>query len=138
MDGKLKIVFLEDHPIFQRGIRQLLNPFEERYHFECFDHPYNALRFLENAFDTKIKIHLIITDFTQKVPNGYHFASAVRRIEANFTNPVPILLISMLSLTDNPLLPKGLKEGKFTKYLPKNSDPDEISFAVNNLINKYN
>lgn len=96
MGERLKIVHLEDHRIYQRAVQRSADPENKKYLFQSFQDPRPALLYIENALKNRSKIDLIITNFTQVLSTGCHFASSVRNLESDYNIQIPILLISLL------------------------------------------
>ena len=127
---KRNIVFLEDHRLYQLGVRYFLLHSQKNYEIECFNHPDNAIAYVEDCFTSGKRLDLIITDFTQLVGNGYRFASTVKALQAKHGIHTPILLLSILEIEVRTEIYTGLMTEVFDMYLSKSSPIEEILTVV--------
>ena len=134
MKGKRRIVHLDDHKIFLTGAQMHIQRHVEGVFYSRFHDPESTLRYIYNCLEAYQKIDLIITDFTQKSNNGYHFAKEVRRMEAPYGFKIPIMLWSLCRST-NPEIVQGLKEETFNVFLPKDCEINEVIRSVHDLMN---
>ena len=127
---KTTIVFLEDHKVYQLGVRYFLQRTQRKYEIECFNHPDAALSFIEKSFTSGKRINLIITDFTQRAGNGYQFALTAKALQARHGIHTPILLLSILDIELRTEIYKGLMTEVFDMYLSKSSSIEEILTVI--------
>ena len=159
-----KIVYLDDHILYQSAVIKLTDPGRERYIYIPFQHPDNALRYIMNSIDINSPIDVIITDYNHMGLTGYEFALAIRNYEASHSNnsPIPIILLSFVDpahdFTDDEVIrmsekfpdngydyyknrqekykefQKAAGDGFFSAILGKNSESDVIITTIENLI----
>lgn len=128
MENKRKIVHLDDHRLFIKGVQDyIIQPnFPEVYYI-----PYNntdeAFYHITSSLINKDRIDLLITDLTHPGLDGYEFAEAIRGFQYTFGGiHIPILLLTFHSDKSSPLIEKGLSEKVFDKYLHKEVKSEEI------------
>jgi response regulator RpfG family c-di-GMP phosphodiesterase len=90
-----------------------------------------ALKYVSLCVINKKKLDLIITDINHPGLYGVDFANAVRLIEKDFKNKIPIIFITMVD--DKSVITK-IEKIPLTKHLTKTSPCEEIILAFNNLV----
>lgn len=158
-----KIVYLDDHTLYQNAVIKLTDPSHDRYIYIPFQHPDNALRYIINSIDINSPIDVIITDYNHLGLTGYEFAFEIRKYEATHSNnpSIPIILLSMVDpahdFTDEEVLrmsekfpdngydyyknrqqkykefQKAVEDGFFSAILGKNSQSDVIISTIESL-----
>lgn len=158
-----KIVYLDDHILYQSAVIKLTNPKHDRYIYIPFQHPDNALRYIINSIDTNSRIDLIMTDYNHLGLTGCEFAQEIRKYETVHSNnpPIPIILLSFVDpsheYTDEEVIrmaekfpdkgydyykdrqhkyrefQKAVENGLFSAMLGKNSDSDVIIATIESL-----
>ena len=95
-NGKLRIVHLDDHCIYQWGLMKTIDPDGSKIEFFQFQHSDPALSFIDVAFSKNYRIDCIITDFNHPGMNGFDFSLSVRSIESSYSyhKEIPIILLS--------------------------------------------
>jgi DNA-binding NarL/FixJ family response regulator len=125
------IIHLDDHDIFQDGLRNLLQKQMEIVSLKQFGHPIEAIEFIEACLETGNRPNLVITDYNHPGLNGYEFAKAIRKLEIDYGVYIPILLFSMMD--GEPVIQQGLEERVFNCALPKSAHTWELVEAIEDL-----
>ena len=133
MTKLLKFVHLDDHQLFQAGVRKCLNPETNNVFIQGFQYSDEAFLYVKKCLDLNQSVDLIITDLNHPGQNGYEFAKSIRRYECSFFIRIPILLLSMCSPKYSDLAQKGLDERLFDWNLTKNASREEIWEVVGRL-----
>jgi DNA-binding NarL/FixJ family response regulator len=133
MESRKRIVYLDDHPLFQNALFQRIDPEQKKYLLVKFRHADQAWLYIKNCLDEKVTIDLIITDFFHCGADGYEFARAVRIIEKAYHIRLPILIITMQS-SKLRLVEKGLQENFFDSYVNKSAMSFELDEAIEQLL----
>ena len=125
------IIHLDDHDIFQDGLRKCLQKQIDISSLKQFRHPIEAIEFIEACLETGNNPSLVITDYNHPGLNGYEFARAIRKLEIDYGVYIPILLFSMVS--NNKIVNQGLEERVFNYALPKSAHTWELIEAIEDL-----
>ena len=127
----INIFWLEDHKIFFDGASQcILKKFPNAI-FNNIQNGDEALQYLINYNYKSILIDLIITDHNHPGKKGIDFAKAIRQLEIDKINKIPILFITMV---DDRNFVKDIEDIHLAKHLTKTTSCEEIIFTINNII----
>lgn len=131
---KTNILHLNAHTLYQMGISKYLDPEERNINFLNYQHPQEALEFLEYIFKSGYTVDLIITEVRLPELSGFEFAKQLRSIESSLGRKViPILAISLYD-ESHPLIQEALHANYFNKYLTLNSESEKIQKAIDALL----
>ncbi len=128
----IELVHLDDHKIFQNGVKNTLNATGIKYLFTGFEHSDDALEHIENSFRIGRKTDVILTDFTHLGHDVFVFSLWAKTIAAHYSTHIPIILLTMHRPEYNNYIIQGIDEGIFDCYLSKASNSSEIAAAINN------
>ena len=126
----VNIFFLEDHRLSLLGVRYFLLHTQKNYEIECFNHPDNALVFIEDFFSSGKRIDLIITDFIQRAGNGYRFASTGEGFASQARTPYAHSACKHSGNYIRTEIYKGLMTEVVDRYLPRSTSIEEILTVV--------
>jgi response regulator RpfG family c-di-GMP phosphodiesterase len=129
----IKIVHLDDHKLFQAGLRKCLDPETNNLTIQAFQYSDDAFLCVKKSLDANEPVDLIITDLRHLGQNGYEFAKSIRRYECSFFIRIPILLLSMFPAKSSNLIQKGLDERLFDWTLTKSATCEDIWKVVERL-----
>jgi response regulator RpfG family c-di-GMP phosphodiesterase len=131
---RFNIVHVDDHKLFQAGVRKCLQPELNNIYLQSFQYSDDAFLCIKNSLDSTQPVDLIITDLCHMGQNGYEFAKSIRRYECTFFIRIPILLLTMHTPNSSELIQKGLDERIFDRHLAKNSSCEQIWTAMETLM----
>jgi DNA-binding NarL/FixJ family response regulator len=130
---KIRMVHLDDHTLFQKGLRICLLDLKEELILQQFQYSHHAFDAIRELILSRKILHLIITDFVHMGQHGYEFAKSVRELESASFLRIPILLLSLQSPTYNEYVVRGLRERVFDAYLPKCAPREQIHETISQL-----
>ncbi len=120
----IKIGIIDDHKLFRKSLEMLVNSFDN---FEVTISADNGREFLQQLKDTPVD--LILLDIQMPIMNGFETCQVLHR-----THPdIKILIVSQLTTKES--IHKIMELGA-SGYFTKNSDPDQLEFAMNSLNEK--
>jgi len=156
------ILHLDDHQLFLNGFQTAVTKISDNYRFIQFQHPDEALDYIETSFEIDNPVDIIITDFNHMGLNGYDFSCAVKNLEIKYKRhyKIPVLMVSMVvsyfhpgkeTITDfvirnkreelmnmhytNEWVVKGIEENTISALLGKNCVAEQIIELVDYLDN---
>lgn len=112
MNTNKEIWIIDDHALFNAGLKQLLESMVNNMAIRCFDHPAKA-----SVPDTGSVVSLIIMDFY--IP-GVDVLAWITQFHQCFANAPLIVISSSTSLTDK----QNCLDAGAAAYFPKHSPPD--------------
>jgi len=127
----LNILHLDDQILFAGGILNCILKKFPNVAIKNIQNGDEALKYVSSCIINKKKLDLIITDINHPGLNGVDFANAVRLIEKDFKNKIPIIFITMID--DKSVITK-IEKIHLTKHLIKTSPCEEINLAIHNLV----
>ena len=91
------ILHLDDHQLFLNGLQTAVTKISDNYRFIQFQHPDEALDYIETSFEIDNPVDIIITDYNHPGMKGYEFAVGVKVLELKYQRKykIPVLMISM-------------------------------------------
>ncbi|PRY89960.1 response regulator [Mongoliibacter ruber] len=114
----IKIALADDHKMFARGIKGLL---EEEEDFKVIALFHNGKDLVE--FVKKKSVDIIITDMNMPKMDGMNVISSIK----DFAPHAKIIVLSMYD--DQVIYDKAVKSGA-NAYVLKGSDPDELIYTI--------
>ena len=128
----LKILSLNDHPIFAKGVGNcILKKFHSSQIKYFTDGDQALLYILDNLYSEECP-DLIITDLMHPGLDGIAFSELVREKESKKSRKIPILFIDIHG--DKSIINRALSIPS-TKYLTSESSCETICLAVDSLLN---
>ena len=93
------ILHLDDHVMFQNGMQRAITDITDDYRIIHFQHPDEALDYIETSFEIDNPVDIIITDYNHPGMDGYVFAVAVKTLELKYQREykIPVLMISLVA-----------------------------------------
>jgi len=129
--GALKILHLDDHLLFSKGISNCIYKTFPSAIIKWIQDGDKALEYVSYCLANKGLLDLIITDINHPGVNGIDFSNAVRGMETNHKQKIPILFMTMM---DDISIIQKIEKIPFTIYLQKTDKCEKINSAINNLI----
>ena len=129
-----RIIHLEDHHLFARGLKACILPFFPLAVIINFRDGDEALYFIKNQLMDRVIIDLIITDIHHPGLKGDKFLQEVRLFEKkNNFNRIPALIVTM---EESPALMHltASKQSVADGYLSKATEPEDIINALENIL----
>ncbi len=126
----LKILYLDDHPIYVKGISNIILKKFPNSIIKNIQDGDKALEYVTNCLENNALLDLIITDISHPGLNGIDFSNAVRAMEIDYDHTIPILFITM---HDDKSEVQKIEKIPLAKYLSKCSWEEEINLAIHNL-----
>ena len=120
--GITKIILVEDHPIFRKGLVQLINNEKSMEVVGEAEDSVEALRIIKNE-----KPDLVIIDITLKDRNGIELIKDVRL-------RFPDMLIIVLSMHDEKIYAERALRAGARGYIMKQEAPETILEAINHVL----
>ncbi len=120
--GITKIILVEDHPIFRKGLAQLINNEKSMEVVGEAEDSVEALRIIKNE-----KPDLVIIDITLKDRNGIELIKDVRL-------RFPDMLIIVLSMHDEKIYAERALRAGARGYIMKQEAPETILEAINHVL----
>lgn len=131
----LFVVYLDDHKIFRRGVKiELLKKLPNLEMTEFIENE-SALLFINECFQKRKRIDLIITDYNHPGDNGFVFAKKIRELERTFFVRTPIIMLTMRM--GDEIMEKAVTEAIFDSYFTKNIAPNKLVELVKTITAKY-
>jgi DNA-binding NarL/FixJ family response regulator len=127
----LNILHLDDHLLYASGISICIKKKFPNVIIKNIQNGDEALKYVSFCMNNKHTLDLIITDINHPGLNGLDFANAVRLIEKDFINNIPIIFITMV---DDQSIVTKFEKIPFTKHLIKTSPCEEINLAIQNFV----
>ena len=78
------ILHLDDHQLFLNGFQTAVTKICDNYRFIQFNHPDEALDYIETSFEIDNPVDIIITDYNHPGMKGYEFAVGVKVLELKY------------------------------------------------------
>ena len=119
---------------FREGVKQCLLEKMPNVLIEEFPDNEQAFYYVNECFNNKKKIDLIITDFNHP-GNGFVFAKTVRELQRSFPIKIPIMLITMYP---EETFTNAISDGIFDIYYPKSIAPEYIISFVKDHTSQVN
>ena len=117
--NELRVIIVDDHKIFRKGLRFLLDDMED---IKVVDEAENGKEFLD-LLDTTIA-DIVLMDINMPIMNGID--ATIKALREN-----PKLKIIVLSMHGEEQYYDKMVEAGVKGFLLKNSDVDELSAAIN-------
>lgn len=96
MDLKRKnIIHLDDHFIYTEAVVKSIDPEQKNYSFRSFQHPDDALNYINTCLKSGIKVDLILSDINQYQNSGLDFAASVKVLADRLGIIIPVIILSM-------------------------------------------
>jgi len=118
MTSKLKIVIVDDHPLFLSAMTQVLEKIEFVQVMAKYTKPEFVLPFIKNN-----KIDILVTDLSMPVINGLELCKLVKSEDEN----IEVVIVSMLNEVNKTL---ELIEIGVSAYLSKNAPKEQYEKAL--------
>lgn len=120
---KIRIILVEDHPIFRKGLAQLINNDRLMEVVGEAEDSLEALRIVKEQ-----KPDMVIVDITLKDRNGIEL---IKDIRLRF----PDMLIIVLSMHDEKIYAERALRAGARGYIMKQEAPETILKAINHVLN---
>jgi DNA-binding NarL/FixJ family response regulator len=117
-----KILIVEDHPIYRRGVREILTAHRNFTHVAEAENAFRAAEILRGE-----RWDAIVLDINLPRKSGLEFLKEIRKSYPK----LPVLILSVYSEEQYAL--RMLKAGA-SGYLTKNRTPEELIIALNRLL----
>jgi len=124
-DLKHKVVLVDDHTLFRKGIAELVNNFDD---YKVIWEAANGNEFMENL-QTLSEPEIVILDIAMPIMDGFETARFLKKMHPK----IKILILSMSDKDD--VIIKMLKIG-VNGYILKDAEPIEFETALNEIIEK--
>lgn len=121
--SNLRVLVTDDHTLFRRGTKMLLESFSEVGHVDEAENGQEALTKLDNDF-----YDLILLDLDMPIMDGWQ---ASKKIMKEF----PDLKVIMVSMYDSLEIISDLIDLGVHSYLLKNAEPEEVRKAITYVMN---
>jgi len=122
MKEAIRIVLVDDHSLFRRGLKNLLNEMVEFTVIEDYGDPFSAIQNFRSG-----KADLILLDVNMPGVNGVDFIERFRTID-------PAIKILMLTISQEGEDLFGAIQNGANGYLLKNIEPDALKNHILNII----
>lgn len=116
------ILLVEDHPIFRKGLREIIDNEEGLEVLGECDDARQALRMA-----AELKPHLVIVDISLKNSNGISLIRDIRRLH-------PQMLILTLSMHDEGIYAERALRAGARGYVMKHHAPETVIQAINQVL----
>jgi len=120
----IQVGIIDDHKLFRKSLGMLVNSMDN---FEVAISADNGSDFLKQLKDTHVD--LILFDIQMPIMNGFETCQVLHRLHPD----IKILIVSQLTTKES--IHKIMELGAHG-YFTKNSDPDQLEFAMNSLNEK--
>ena len=117
----IQIGIVDDHKLFRKSLEMLINSMDQ---FEVAISADNGREFLQHLKTTPVE--LVLLDIQMPVMNGFETCQFLHRLHPD----IKILIVSQLTTKES--IHKIMELGAHG-YFTKNSDPDQLEFAMNSL-----
>ncbi len=132
MPAQKNIIHLDDHTLFQKGFQSILKKQNDDFFVYQFQHPKDAIEYINTCLELNVKIDLVITDYNHPGLNGYEFAKKIRTLEMEHGTYIPILLFTMVTI-DNLKIQTALSETIFNQAISKATEAPEVIEVIEDL-----
>jgi len=123
LSEKVNIILVEDHPIFRKGLLQLINNETNLQVCGEAEESLEALKIIKN-----LKPEMVIIDITLKDRNGIELIKDLK-------TQLPDLIILVLSMHDEKLYAERALRAGAKGYIMKQEAPETIIKAINHVLN---
>jgi CheY-like chemotaxis protein len=85
--------------MFQNGMQRAITDITDDYRIIHFQHPDEALNYIETSFEIDNPVDIIISDYNHPGMDGYVFAVTVKMLELKYQRKykIPLLMISLVA-----------------------------------------
>ncbi len=122
-NNQLSVVVVDDHPLFRRGVVELLNDSEEMRVIAQYDNGFSLLDNLEHHYPD-----ILLLDLQMPDKSGLELLKQIREYDAT------LKIIIITACTDQDKLLEALRYGA-NGYLQKDTPPDEILSQLLAVVN---
>jgi DNA-binding NarL/FixJ family response regulator len=123
---KIKVVIADDHKLFRKGIRALLEDFD---FIDEINEASNGLELIELLEKMESLPDVILLDLRMPVMDGVEAQQKIRIL-------YPDIKVIILTMEDDEQYILHLINEGVNGYLLKNTDPDEVEFAIQKVVEK--
>ena len=95
-NARRNIVYLDDHRLFTSGVCKAVDPEQNKFLFQVFHHPDEAMHYIETCMELNTRIDLVLSDQNHPGREGLDFAVDVKELANQYGKFIPFMLLSMV------------------------------------------